>query len=665
MPFAASKSLALASRSCGRLFPINWAAARIAALRCSAARVASVREARILASDGTPLRGQAQISLTRSDTSTTLQLISAQAISEPALRVVVEVATPTASVRREYGVLLDLPAAAAAKASEDGAAATEPLAPAAEAPAPEAKPAPAASEALPPEAAPVAAPVKPRKHLTHRTPKSPAASKLAKAPAAVAPAELAHAPANTDARLEDKSAAKPSASVAPDKTGTGDHLVLSAPTTLGEAAAKRPAADQDEAAAKRFAEMDQRVKDLTEEIVRLRTELAAQKQHEAELIVQANRSGDNWLYAVLGAIGASAVALVLWTRRRNATPAWSPATWEQGNNQNPEGIESVVGPQDHELESLPGATVSRPGAAASAPLAAESAPKPAATLATQQPFRSARKSASTAVNSDPITISPLTTPIEVTEVLAHEPSIEQLYTLFYDIGGNTMPGATPRPGATPQPNTVLPPVALPKHDNLDIDLGIPESIQPVKASRTLGAMTPAALALGAAGAASASGTSFTYEEKPASAQGPSPVAGNLEPQTSFGPMTEIPRDMEFAKTQPGLDLDLTTNIGTASQLGPLTVIPADADAAKAPVASAPTHPAGLELDLSTNIGTSTEIGPLTVIPRDEEGPMTRVELDLDLNTNVQPLSANDDGMERESDPFAITTIPGNWAKSSG
>ena len=44
------------------------------------------------------------------------------------------------------------------------------------------------------------------------------------------------------------------------------------------------------------------------------------------------------------------------------------------------------------------------------------------------------------------------------------------------------------------------------------------------------------------------------------------------------------------------------------------------------------------------------------IPRDEEDPKTQVALDLNLNTNVALNSG--DAMDRESDPFAITTIPG-------
>jgi hypothetical protein len=296
-------------------------------------------------------------------------------------------------------------------------------------------------------------------------------------------------------------------------------------------------------------------------------------------------------------------------------------------------------------------------------------------------------------SSDPITISPHTTPIEVTEVLASEPSIEQLYTLFYDIGGNTLPGAVPAPGSNMSlPHTVLPPISLPKSDSLDIDLGIPDSIQSTKSARAQGALKQSPGTLGGATPASkapATGTrSFTYEDKPASAPG-------AEPPTGLGPMTEIPRDMEFQVTQPGLDLDLTTNIVPVTNLDALTVmlpqegegagkvatapvkmagttpaqapvpvpVPAPVPAPAAPpAAGAPRHPVGLELDLTTDIGRGTELGPLTVIPKDDEGPKTRVELDLDLNTNIVPLRSTEEGQDRESDPFAITTIPSAWDK---
>jgi hypothetical protein len=52
----------------------------------------------------------------------------------------------------------------------------------------------------------------------------------------------------------------------------------------------------------------------------------------------------------------------------------------------------------------------------------------------------------------------------------------------------------------------------------------------------------------------------------------------------------------------------------------------------------------------------TQVGPLTEIPRDDD-PTTQVEVDLDLNTNVQALSAEENDLEREGGQAAMATIP--------
>jgi hypothetical protein len=629
----------------------------------------SVRVARVLNSDGTPLHGQAQISMTRSDTSTTLQLVTDEPIAEPALRVVVEVATPSTSVRREYGVLLDLPAGAAkAPASTES---TEPAMGAAPEPLPEAaatalaqnaKTAPAQAEAPAAEAAPPPPP-KPRKRPVHRTPKPAVAENLAAAPLNATPPEPAHAPSNSPAKAEEKlapmAAAAPNA--VPERTGAADHLVLTSPDSQAQAAAKR------------FAEMDQRVKDLTDEIVRLRADLATQKLHEAQLVqreaelaAQGSRPGGNWVWAIGGALAASLAAFLLWTRRRAGAPLFNPNSWEDANHTRGGESPATQGP---DFLVRPGSVEIPPNPAAPGGALASST---AANAAKEQPFRTERKG-NTVPGQDPITISHLTTPIEVTEVLSSEPSIEQLYTLFYDIGGNSIPGSIPTPGGK-TPGAVLPPATMPQRDNLDIDLGIPESIQSNRAARAQGAMKqapaippmPASPLPGSQLSSAPTSRSFTYEDKPAAALVP-------DPSTNVGPLTEMPRDAEFPHTQPGLDLDLTTNIAAPTQPGALSLAPREDNVAQ-PSAPAPLtppprpagarNPGGLELDLTTDIGPGTELGPMTVMPKDDDDPKTRVELDLDLNTNLHPLHSTEENQDRESDPFAITTIPGSWSKNT-
>jgi hypothetical protein len=582
---------------------------------------ASVRTARLLGSDGAPLRNRTQVGLARTDSGTFLQLITADAVTDPAVRVEIEVATATASVRREYGVLLDpvtpAPKPAAEPASAPFPADTAPQA----APAEEAK---AAAESAPPAAA-AAPPPKPHKPRLHRLPKAPTTIPAAPSNGSAASAEAAHAPGASDA----KGAAAPATAANPAKSAGPDRLVLSAPD------------DQAEAAAKRFSDMDQRVKDLTQEIVRLRSDLATQKAHEAELVAESSRPGGSWILATIGALGLGLGLFVLWMRRRGSG-SWNPASWEQVTNHYVEPGENAGADTRLRPEGAP--TRSAPSAAS--PAEVRPAARPAVAPAPRR--------ASNTVNAEPLTILPMTAPIEVTEVLGNEPSIEQLYTLFYDVGGNTSPGGPL--GKPPQPSSVLPAVDVPKHDSLDLDLGIPDSIQSAREARAQTALKASAGA--AKPGAAPRGPSFTYEE-PAAAK---PAPPSLDMATNVGPVTEMPRDGEFAQTQPDLDLDLTTNVGGVTQIGPLTEMPRDETPAPAGAAG-PRKPMGLDLDLNTNIGGITQVGPLTEIPRDHEDPTTQVEVDLDLNTNVQALGGEGQGMERESGPIAITTIPMNRAKS--
>lgn len=592
----------------------------------------SVRVAQILASDGTPLPNPLQTSLSRSDSNTLLQLVTGDAIAEPALRVVVEVGTANASVRREYGVLLDLPAptpqptVAATEAPVAAPAVPSQLANA------ETAPAPGAAEAkaeTPPAEAP--AQVKPAKHKhVHRTPKLPSPAAIADAPLA-APAAVASTPnAAPEAKAPEKAAAPAEA------LKGADHIQLTAPV--------------DDAAAKRFAEMDRRVQELTQEIVKLRNDLAVQKQREADLIAEGSRPGGSWIVAIAGGIAVVVGGLMMWTRRRSDSSTWNPGSWENATQFGSPGRETV-GPQPGDTRLPAAASV-----AAANPAPAAATPQSAAGASKRPAARTAGRAGNTVSGADPITISPLTTPIEVTEVLGNEPSIEQLYTLFYDIGGNTVPGKPP------QASGEVPPVAKSKPEGLDFNLGIPDSVQSPRAARAQGAMklnatNPAgSVTLPAPskdGVPPAPSFSYTGNALP----GRAPEPGKSDAATGAGPLTEIPRDGDFPKTQPGLDLDLSTQPGIVTRFGPQTEMPRDADAKVATPAATPAAAAGLDLDLSTSVGAGTEIGPLTEIPRDLDEPATQVALDLNLNTNAGPPPGGDTP-ERESDPFAITTIPG-------
>ncbi len=255
---------------------------------------ASVRVARFLTADGAPLPGATRVSLTRSDRSATLQLATAGAVADPTLRVEVELATPSMTVRREYGAPLDAQTAAKPAATSPGNEAAAPRSGMPEAAPAAAAPKAAAVEAPPPPEA--AKPSKPAPAAKAPAPKEPSTkNQPPKTVAQKAPATVAAAPVNTPAPepthapAAAKAKASEKASAAPAKPAAPDRLVVTAPENPAEAEAKH------------IAEMDQRVKDLTQEIVKLRGELAAQKQHETEMLAQVSQQGHpngNWVLAI-------------------------------------------------------------------------------------------------------------------------------------------------------------------------------------------------------------------------------------------------------------------------------------------------------------------------------------------------------------------------------
>ncbi len=350
------------------------------------------------------------------------------------------------------------------------------------------------------------------------------------------------------------------------------------------------------------------------------------------------------------------------------------SSWDPVTHQRIEG-RTTVGPKTSPATVQPPATKRPTGPDTSAPAAFAAVPRatvaPAPALVPAATSRQAPASTPAPVNTqlniaDPITVSALSTPIEVTEVEGHEPSIDQLYTLFYDIGGNTTPAGPPTvPGAAP-PSKPPPPTTLPPTVNLDFSTGIPDSLQSSRAARAQGAMKAMAPASSLAPAAAAKAApeakaptepsrAFTYEEKTAAADEEASKGSDsiLDRPTNVGLLTQIPRDSDFSQTKPGtLELDLTTNLGgPGTYMGPLTQVPRDSEAAKP--GSTPAAPKNdeLELDLSTQAGSLTQLGPMTQIPLENaEDPQTRVELDLDLNTNVLPLYDREHGAPK--DPYA-------------
>lgn len=541
--------------------------------------------AAVLNSDGTPLHNPARFSLSRSEASATLQLMTAEAVSEPALRAVIEIATPEATVRREYGVLLELaPAAPAREEAALGPGSSPAPQAAAAAPAGSATEpkAPEGSRERPAAEAPVAALPPPKLKRPARPPAVPhAPSSLPLAPPNTAQAEAPRAPPKAAA-----APAKPPAASASGKAESHDRLVLSAPD------------EQALAAAARLAEMDQRVKDLTQEIVRLRTDLTRQQAREQELIAQQGTLSGSWLLAI-GALAVAGLAgFLLLARRRGLTDSWNAAQWE-----------------DHPARKLEtgyeaGETLSVPTRMGAASPGRSGAPSFAGQSAAQRIDRNALDAgghvsesvhspatfANTSTGFEPIGGSASSTKIEVTEVQGNEASIDQLYTLFYDVSSNT----DPNKGARGASEAGSPAHSQPGGATLDIDLGLPGS-KPADAGEA--AATPAA--------------TFTYQEHP-------------EGKAAVGPAPdETSKDTDFPRTQPALDLDLTTDINTSTVLGPRTELPRDDSPTRPP---ATTRGAGtLELDLSTGIAVTTQAGPTTEMPREDESAQAGVELDLDTS----------------------------------
>jgi uncharacterized small protein (DUF1192 family) len=398
--------------------------------------------------EGAPVLSQARLNLVKNGTDTQIDLHTQNPVTEPAMRVILEVGCGTA-VRREYAVLLDKPLAA-----------PEP------APAPASAPAVTAN-ALPPVIAGTSATAAaaaggadaPPRRAKPRPPRKIIHAPLPPAAVAVAPAQSpAPKPATPPAPVAPEAVAKPKPAPA------ADHLVLSAPT------------DQPDPAVQRLAEMDKRIADLTKEVTELRTQLVAERQKAAEAAqaaeAQQQRLGAGWIVAILALLGLGVAGLLTWQRKRNALP-WEKTSWEPAN--------TVAAAPDAGRPSAPvgaGARAAAPAASAPreiprAPQRAPDAPipfSPVAPAPVAPPAPAGIRSLSsfqelTGTNS---TITPgangLNSRIEVTELHADDPELEKMHTVFLEPGNLDAPPPPPagamhtRVPGQPSPITELPPI---------------------------------------------------------------------------------------------------------------------------------------------------------------------------------------------------------------
>jgi hypothetical protein len=393
--------------------------------------------------EGAPVLSQASINLVRNGADTLIDLRTANPVTEPALRVIVEAGCGTAA-RREYAVLLDRPAAETLAANAPAAAsAAAPLPAAAATPPDAAAAAPAAGNA---DNATAAAPkvTKPPRKIFHR-PLAP--STLATAPEQAAPAKAA-APVAAPAAA----AAAPSATPPKPRAAApgGDHLVLAAP------------ADQPDPAAVRLAEMDKRIADLTREITQLRGELVAERQRAAEAAQERDHLGTGWIVAILALLGLGVGGLMSWQRKRSGMP-WEKASWEPAATTLPDAPRPAA--PAPAAATVPAREAQRtPGAAAPAPAANPVAPapyRPAPRGVAPPPPRPGAPPPSPAAlaNFEELTGSSSTltpgaggpkTTIEVTELHVDDSDLQKMHTVFLEPGNLDGPVFTSaRPSAAP------------------------------------------------------------------------------------------------------------------------------------------------------------------------------------------------------------------------
>jgi hypothetical protein len=356
-----------------------------------------------LSADGAPVLQNATINVTHEGGESAIELSTSDPVIEPALRVILEVGCDV-PIRREYGVLLEMPAPAApAQLAEES---------------PAAAPVPEPEQPAPPPPPPPKA--HPRR--VHKTePPVTRTSPLAHADTAQAAPPVA-APVVSP---KEEAAPKPKAAAAKAE----DRLVLAAPPE------EAPAPDSPLV---RLEEMDKRVQALTTEVNNLRSELVAARQREADAEAREQRSGTTWILGVLAAIAVIVGGILMWQRRRSDMAHWNQGSWT------PEPApEAPAAPHAEHAAARDDASgeSTRPAQTRPAPITRSSPLTTHADMLTELPLDT-----STIL---PLPPQPVTT-IEVTEIHeAHEhpEELEKLYTIFNDQGAmnDPAPAASPRP----------------------------------------------------------------------------------------------------------------------------------------------------------------------------------------------------------------------------
>ncbi|HEX7156915.1 MAG TPA: hypothetical protein VF229_06840, partial [Burkholderiaceae bacterium] len=251
--------------------PVTGAGAGALTLQCVRLGDAPV------SADGAPVLNAARLDLERSGPDTWIRLVTPDPVTEPALRVVLEVGCEL-PLRREYAVLLGMPLPPVTDLA------------AAPAPSPQAQPAP------PPSPPPAAKPRPPRLKAVPSIPKPAPRAETARAPEP-APAAEAQAPK----------------AQAPVVAKAADRLVLSSSEPSPDAAA----------AAAREAEVLKRVQELSNEVRQLRAELAAEKERQRQAAASEQRVGFVWGAVVVTLIGLGGAGLLGWRRRRSEQADWA------------------------------------------------------------------------------------------------------------------------------------------------------------------------------------------------------------------------------------------------------------------------------------------------------------------------------------------------------
>jgi len=378
-----------------------------------------------LSGDGAPVLNQAKLSVDRVDGQTTINLVTPDAVMEPALRVILEVGCDV-PLRREYGVLLDNSALPAPPPPLNPIAAAAPAPvpePAASAaPATAFQPTPPVVAEAPPPVVPAPAP-KPR-HKPHKSslasvkpaPAVPAATSRNPASAPAVPPLAAAQPEPAPAVSAAKPAPAPKAAKTP--APESDHLTLSA------------ADDQATAAALKIAEMDKRVEDLTKEVSQLRAELAAERQNQSEAAARQQRGGLGWIVAALSLLGLAVGSVLVWQRGRSSG-SWHGGAWNDADGDANTRASTTALKVDTVSAALPPSPRPVFGSVPSVP------PKPSVpppTISRPMPYvppppRATRPGAPL----QEVEVETTPASMDITELQHNEPSLEKLRTLFNDV----------------------------------------------------------------------------------------------------------------------------------------------------------------------------------------------------------------------------------------